>query len=776
MEFLATVPQFTRANQVVDIELSAYPGIIVQQNATYAELVWSQEDGFVPGYSASSIDIHGDDTCTLHLVRSTNYPKDVVLFWEEVSTLGGSTALPDGVLVSELGTYAITALNDGAVRFCTGGVAENDGLGGLFYAKFGDASAAAAGENVVATGGRWKRVGSNRKHAMLYDLLIGTRKGAYDREELTTAGYYYIFNPTTAVQGAGDGGCVRVRWDATSTRPADGVRVFGDATVGAGALYRNPATGVLNATYYPDPVGGAVLPNYPVTAGRWIVVEDSKYIGFKQCGAIANGYPSTTAPFISDHNAVHNMVLACFAYGAEIDFSAGTIGLADTLKIKGNNVGSAGQANLHFRGGNIGGQTFNSTVIRWYGPSDRPMMSVSNLDSLYAGIQFDVGVSYHAACGINIGWHPGDFAGGTAPVITHQKIANCSFVGKSATIGAGSMEWGIVFDFYEIQAANIENCSIVDCTFASVRNGGVLIKYNCQPYNTVVERCYYISTLHSVSDRPYGTFIRNECASASIQVMHCDVQRCALHFDLVQPFQSFVCIGQSSEQSKKLVWGLFGTTQTQSSMIFIGGRHDMGGLDVASEGPGNATFTAPDVRWGWVGGTMLIKLMGMRMTRAFVTTAFEWGYSSGVVDAECCVFPNLEPFVACNDYDVTHIQGGVWSRCNTAPGTGGHAGTQQSMPLLQGTRCPGGTFTVVGGSTTQAVTFYKLDGVTALPEGVGANGWRARFTVLGFTGSPAGIGSVYAASKTNAGFAATFVDPGGTATITYGYELYRSHL
>lgn len=77
---------------------------------------------------------------------------------ETVASVDAAAGNADGVLVSELASTPITADMDGQVRSATGKLANGDGGGGLFYARFGDATTDNGWECIAATGGRWRRI------------------------------------------------------------------------------------------------------------------------------------------------------------------------------------------------------------------------------------------------------------------------------------------------------------------------------------------------------------------------------------------------------------------------------------------------------------------------------------------------------------------------------------------------------------------------------------------------------------------------------------------
>lgn len=685
-------------------------------------------------------------------------------------------AFVQGELASALA--ARVGRRDGEERRCAGVGALGVGPGNFRWHS-GD-STVADGTNVLGSSaaGRWKRVHVNVKELYVIDLF--TRRGAYDGERVWCTGYYSYGNGTTGVTGLGDNGGGEFRWDGSSTLVMDGGMIVGPGHIG------------------PDANGlGAFLPDSSPAAGRWIrIYPNTSHRNVKGFGALGWGLHNYNGGngYIADENAIMAAHNSARPYGAEVYFPEGSYTVSRCLRLVG---GSGGRSNCRWVGENRRGQTINNVKLVWYGTrywngptsagaSADPalvgsvLMCMGNYDSSVENIQFGVAPGHHCEVLLNLGYHEGD---AIVASVTHQRIKNCAFVGQQPAldtgVGQGSASFGVVFDYFRKQNANIENCRLSDCTFAKIRDSCILISPDCQPYNTTIEYCYFINSgMHSTDSNagPYGIGIRNRNASCSLEVKNCDFQRIAVIFKLQNPFQSLTVTECSSEQFKKLFEGMQSTEQTMGTMAWRGGRLDPGGVDDASEGP-DATFPDWDYAAIDIGASSALRLESLNLTRGFDEfTTFEIKWKANTIYVINCDLPHVAPFFPQGEVTPSVLQGGIWCEGCTAPGRTGtaQAGKRVRVPRLQGCRTPGGTVTFSDAATTVSITNRHPDGTTAWPEAVGSVGYKVRWLgAVSIAGTPAS-GEPYAASITKDGFTATRTVAAGVGnSVTYAYELYR---
>lgn len=691
--------------------------------------------------------------------------------WTVVGTPDGISAITlAGLQVTELA--ATPGNGDGEVKACNGYAAAGDGGGGLFSWAAGVSSGADGYAKINATGGQWQKIVNSNKELLVTDLF--TRRGAYNGERVWCSGYYAVGNSITGLTGFGDTGGGEFRWQADSTLLMDGGMVVGPGHIG------------------PDGNGlGSFIPNASPPAGRWIrFYPNTSHRNVKAFGALGINLHNYNANlYIADEVAIMAAHASARPFGAEVFFPEGTYTVSRTLRLTG---GSGGRSNCKWTGENRRGQTINNVKLVWYGaatgtasvadPSRNGsvLMCMGNYDSSVEHIQFGVAAGHHCEVLLNLGYHQSD---SVVASVTHQHVKNCAFVAQQAAkdsgSGSGSASFGIVFDYYQVQNANIENCRLTDCTFAKMRDSGVVISPSCQPYNTVFEYCYFINSgMHSTDPNagPYGIAIRNQNASCSLAVNHCDFERIGVVFKLQSPFQSLTVTECSGEQYKKLFEGMQSTEQTMGTMAWRGGRLDPGGVNDASEGP-DATFPNYDYAAIDIGGSSALRLESLNLTSGFNEfSSFQIKYKANTIHVVDCDLPNVAPFYPQGSLTPSNLQGGVWCEGCTAPGMTGGAqeGKRVRVARLLGCRTPGGTVTFTDSNTTIAVTHRHPDGSTAWPEAVGDTGYKVRWIgVTTSSGAPV-AGEVYAASITKDGFTATRTTAPGTGkSITYAYELYR---
>lgn len=482
-----------------------------------------------------------------------------------------ATTAVDGVLVSELSAIVITADLDGAVRFCTGGDAENDDRGGMFYCKFGDASSAVPGINIAATGGRWKRIQSNFKRALCLDFLSGTRRGAYDGEVVYCMGYYYTGNPSIGVGDIGDNGGGWFVWAAASTATIDGGLVFGRVTFsGAGALVPNPDG-----------------------AGRWLRMKSSTAArSAKEYGAIGNGYawPANGASTRSDRDAIQTMMNNAQSECAELLLTDGQYYLDDTLYYPANSN------NMRLRG--VGAVTLNyygSALIAAPNPADTGILEQGSCAVLMRGvtptienIRIRVGGTTSVGHGIGLGYLPSETVG----ALTEARILRCSIQGSTAS-GNGSMRFGITVDPYYMQGANAENIEINStvhlCTIACIWN-----RASVQSYNLVI-RGEGMQSLGGFlnGNEPWGIGLLNDSTSTSIWMLNLDIERVACWVRLRAYPDCLTMRGISGEVVKKICYANSGSSQSYCAMSFEDFRVSVSSLSHVSSG-GLEVFAAGD--------------------------------------------------------------------------------------------------------------------------------------------------------------------------------------
>lgn len=677
---------------------------------------------------------------------------DNTVEWDEAPT--GATT--DGVLVSELSALAITLLNDGAVRFCDGGTAQDDGKGGMFYAKYGDASTAVAGENVAATGGRWKRVQSNNKRLLVTDLM--SRVPAYDNEIVFCSGYYLDINQATGTYGFGDngGGWFKASTSGpAATATIDGGMVIGPSTIAAGSTHAT-------AGFYPDQAGGAIIPTPGGAAWRYHrMTGNTSFRSVKWFGALANNDATWSLPTyaVSDTNAVFSAITSARPVGAQIHFTEGNYAIRQTVGC------GPSQSYMRFTCDR------QATTLRWYGypywagaapvaaangVTGSVMLKLDGPSCIVEDLQFAVAAGYHCEVLVNLGVMENE-----TPLLsqTGHTMNRCTAQGNSKLIAGGTAGYFVVWDYFGKLSGNLENITFNDCGTAKFLHAAYLTTVTTQPYNITWNGCHISGFLHSSANSPWGIGWRNQAISCTALFIGCDYQRTAVPFYLEYPPYAVKCQGGGGEQYKKIFYGHTGTSQSHECLSIDSMRWSIGGCDEASEG--DLVFSAVDERGIEIGGSG-----GLLITSTVLNDAFaefpNWRCKVGSNDVTIIgsSLPNLTP--------VERVNFTKKGRTRLIGNQGFAAAAVDFSNVADTFGCEswGGTFTALAGTTTTTVTLARS-------EAIAATDYLVDFQVQSVSAGAAVRGSVFATSPTITQFTANHPDPGGATSVVYRFKLSR---
>ncbi len=611
-----------------------------------------------------------------------------------------------------------------------------------------DAASVLAADGVTCLGylgvGRWRRLASGQRSLFCTDLF--TRIGAYEGEEVYCAGYYSDGNLSTGQTGFADNGAGTFRWDAGSTVAIDGGMVFGLASIDG---------------------SGVLVPNPSAPAGRWIRNIDSssprnlKWFGPNSFGVIP--LPGRR----KDSDAINAFVRSARNSSADLYAPEGIYSCTEAINIGPMNGITQ---NCTFRGAGPA-TTFLWCGTRYWagaspvaapnGETGSALFNFCAYGSTLEKLRIDVDEATHCECGVNFGFP----ATGSAIFVTEQTIRDVSIQGRSATLGAGSLGNGVVWDHFGRATGNIENCRLDRVSSGQCLHNILRTTFTTQPFNIVVRECGLNGGLHSVLDNPWGVGLKTESGSCSVQFTNCDFERLAVPLYLAQPVSYWAMDHCVSEQYKKLVYGHLGTTQTLQTGGIDGGRFSGGGYAQASEG--DLVFPDTDRYAIEIGGSGTLRLNRANFNDGYdADTGWLIKVAAGDIVSTGNIYKHVDPFYRPGNYNNAQKQGRTFSEGDACPFGTGAGGYQINMPVLRGCESWGGTFVAVAGVTTTAVTLSKA-------EAGGATGYEVSFDVVSVTGTPA-IGLPYVTSKANTGFTANHPDPGVGNSVVYRFRMWRN--
>lgn len=613
-----------------------------------------------------------------------------------------------------------------------------------------DAASVLAADGVTCLGylgvGRWRRLASGQRALFCTDLFA--RVGAYEGEEVYCAGYYSDGNLSTGQTGFADNGAGTFRWDAGSTVAIDGGMVFGLASIDG---------------------SGVLVPNPSAPAGRWIRnIDSSSPRNLKWFGP--NAFGNTPLPGRrKDSDAINAMLRSARNSCADFYSPEGIYACTEAINISpANGITN----NCTFRGAGTATTFLWAGTRYWAGASPvaapngetgSTMFNMASYGSTIEHLRIDVDGSTHLECAINFGYSATE----SPAVVTEQTVRELAFGGRSATLLAGSLGNGVVWDMYGRALGNVENCRFDRVSCSKCLHSLYRTTFTTQPFNIVFRESFLGGGLHTVLDNPYGVGLKTESGSSSVTFVNCDFERLAVPLYLAQPVACFSLVDCVSEQYKKIVYGHLGTSQTPSTGRILGGRYSGGGYAQASEG--DLTFIASDYYVIEIGGTTSLRLDSVNFNDGYDADA-NWiiKVAAGDIDSSSCRYKHVDPFYRPGNYDNAQKQGRTFSRGDTCPFGVGVGGYTINMPVLNGCASWGGTFTAASLTTSTAITLSKA-------EAGGATGYNVSFEVDSITGTPTiGLPYVSSVGKSNTGFTAIHPDPGVASTVVYRYRLWRN--